>query len=1026
MGKHSTIIQKNTSSPIKGISLLIALLVFFALYTRAQNPYYYTITDANELPSNEVYDLYQDKVGYIWIACEAGLVRYDGNIFKTFFTPTNCGRAVSKIKEDSNGRLYVRDFLGNLIFLDKNADTLKDFLPFRKIKKNFYSDFIVEKNNHIWISTHESGLYRYKPYSTDLQKQTADLFSNTYQHNFFYYGDNIWATGIKSAKGNRLFKINLLQHKTDSFFIADVHNSVYLSNTFNKDFFDTIHVGGNTRVIYADRSSGRIWYYNPGLNQFMPDAEMSKYLLKYHLDVLSVKQSKNGDIWICSTKGVVWLRPDNAGRYTEINYLWPDKSVSFFLEDKEGNYWFSSLQGGLYIIPNYQMSNFGESVLPKNYQVKFSCIDKKGDVYFCIEGGDVYKWDCIRKQCSLWWKVAKPEIVLYGLSYNSFNNSVYVSFYDQAEKKNKIYFKNTVSRNSGFINSIFKPFCVFTSSGYLIATTNNGIEVAFLNTTNRNVFIKNFNAVIKDSTNPNSSVKLYEGNRSRSVVYDSVHERIWGGFDDGLRYFEKNKQPQVVSNVESSIYAITSGKQSDHLWVGTDKMGLYYMEGIAVKKHFTKENGLLDNRISDIKFSDENVYIVTGRGIQIYDSRKNIFYSLTRTNGLNTYLVTDIEVRNGVLYIASAQGMQYISTDAIINRSNVAPLPYVAINKINAALYSKDTLFYTYNQTQPLEIIFTPITFKNKAEIRCLAILNGDTTIINPIERNSISYSISKAGTYQFSIRTLHQDGKTGKETKLVFIITTPWRVYLFWMLSVSLIAGFIAFVILYYRRKKSIIEEQLRRSEMNSLQILMNPHFIFNALNSIQRFMLMNDKVATNAYLGKFAKIMRSTLSMSEKETIPLPEEVENLRLYLELESIRYENFSYELTVDPAVERLHIPPMLIQPYIENAFKHGLLHKGNAEKRLIIHFDLADKNLLHCMIKDNGIGRSRSEEIKSGQTHKQHIPFATTATQKRLQLLNYKKKKSINVLYTDLKDSNMNAIGTQVDIFIGFKKEALN
>ena len=181
------------------MKIIVHLIVFVFLINMVcigQTPYYYTITDANELPSNEVYDLYQDKPGYIWIACEAGLVRYDGNSFKTYITPTNCGRAVSKITPDSRGRIYVRDFLGNLVYLDKNSETLKDFLPFREIKKNYYSDFIVDRSDDVWISTHKLGLYHYNPYTQDQAGNTVGketgLFSKTFQHNFSFIDETLF------------------------------------------------------------------------------------------------------------------------------------------------------------------------------------------------------------------------------------------------------------------------------------------------------------------------------------------------------------------------------------------------------------------------------------------------------------------------------------------------------------------------------------------------------------------------------------------------------------------------------------------------------------------------------------------------------------------------------------------------------------------------------------------------------------------------------------------------------------------
>jgi LytS/YehU family sensor histidine kinase len=186
----------------------------------------------------------------------------------------------------------------------------------------------------------------------------------------------------------------------------------------------------------------------------------------------------------------------------------------------------------------------------------------------------------------------------------------------------------------------------------------------------------------------------------------------------------------------------------------------------------------------------------------------------------------------------------------------------------------------------------------------------------------------------------------------------------------------------------------------------------------------VLNDKKQANFYMGKFADLMRLTLDLSSKEYISLEDELKTLNLYLELETLRFEeNFSYNVTSNEIIDILSIkiPAMLIQPYVENAVKHGLLHK-QGHKKLSVNFSLLNNQILLCIIEDNGIGRKRSKEMNALR-EKKYTSFATGATQRRLELLNYKRNDSIAVHFEDLYDAIGNANGTKVTVQIPIYKQ---
>lgn len=214
--------------------------------------------------------------------------------------------------------------------------------------------------------------------------------------------------------------------------------------------------------------------------------------------------------------------------------------------------------------------------------------------------------------------------------------------------------------------------------------------------------------------------------------------------------------------------------------------------------------------------------------------------------------------------------------------------------------------------------------------------------------------------------------------------------------------------------QKRLALEKQYKDSELKALKAQMNPHFIFNALNSIQDYIVLNQKNLASDYLGKFADLIRNYLHFSDTGFISIPEEVHNLKLYLELEKLRFEEaLDYQVTIDDNAnsDAIKIPTMLIQPYVENALKHGLLHKKD-NRKLSITISKPSEKIIQCIVEDNGVGREKSKAINQKRQH-QHKSFALKATTERLDLLNYGKERKIGVEILDLKSAN-EAIGTKV------------
>ena len=218
----------------------------------------------------------------------------------------------------------------------------------------------------------------------------------------------------------------------------------------------------------------------------------------------------------------------------------------------------------------------------------------------------------------------------------------------------------------------------------------------------------------------------------------------------------------------------------------------------------------------------------------------------------------------------------------------------------------------------------------------------------------------------------------------------------------------------------KIALEQKATESELKALKSQMNPHFMFNALNSIQEQFMYGDKTLANEQMGNFTYLTRQILTVSGKKKINLATEVEILTKYLELEKMRFaEGFDYSISLSENIDEDYhqIPPMLIQPFVENSIKHGLLHKAG-EKKLSVKFTLDDteENLI-CVVEDNGVGRAKSAEIKSKQMQK-HESFSTSATEERLKLLGNDLKTKDFIVYEDLQNTEDQIVGTSVRVTI--------
>jgi LytS/YehU family sensor histidine kinase len=290
-------------------------------------------------------------------------------------------------------------------------------------------------------------------------------------------------------------------------------------------------------------------------------------------------------------------------------------------------------------------------------------------------------------------------------------------------------------------------------------------------------------------------------------------------------------------------------------------------------------------------------------------------------------------------------------------------------------------------------------------------------------------------GTYDFLVTGSNNDGIWNQDgISLTIIISPPWwKTWIFQLFLILILVIFFWSVIILriktIKRKHEVekkmlsIEKQVFELEQKALRLQMNPHFIFNSLNAIQNFVLINDTDKAVNYLAKFSHLMRMILANSTAAFITLKDELKALTYYMDLEKLRFDNkFDYLITRDPLIDEefVEIPPMLFQPYVENAIIHGFINSPDPGL-LDISLKRLNPGTMLCVIQDNGIGREKAIEIREKSGIKRQ-PKGMTITQERIEIFNKQSRKNFSVKIIDLKNERGEALGTRVEFTIQYKE----
>jgi hypothetical protein len=534
------------------------------------------------------------------------------------------------------------------------------------------------------------------------------------------------------------------------------------------------------------------------------------------------------------------------------------------------------------------------------------------------------------------------------------------------------------------------------------------------------------------------SVPALPFDRVKRIIYDCYGD-VWLGGHSLARWDNEGHRFDTLI----TVYGGNKKFNDDILAISADATGSLWLHN--------EENGLLEYKIKEKKFV-------------AYSSRdglpSDVFGSFSPVINNNLWLASRTELTNfnvltkKIIVYNQSDGLPEQNTSSRqINYDSVEGCFYLLFNndlakiplqKIEQNVGSKNDLLIqdlTVNNRhlfQPangirlkpgennLSIHFTLIDFESANYSFAYKLNNNGPWTILGRERNIVLSGLAP-GSYTIQLKAM---GKPGNEklNEFSFSVAPPFWKTTWFKIAISLLLAI--FLYYFYRsridqiRKKANLDKLMAQTEMRALHAQMNPHFIFNCLNSIREMILNNENHQASHYLSKFAHLIRITLNNSSKPFISLQDTLDYLQRYLEMEMIRTTHFSYHIHVDKAIqkEEVFLPPMLIQPFIENAIWHGASQNGMM--RVDIRFAQRDNNLL-CIVEDNGIGIKASFENKKHDQFK-HNSIGISNVKQRIELLNEKYDLDSKVTIDDKSELPWyDESGTIVTLYLAIKNDPL-
>lgn len=518
------------------------------------------------------------------------------------------------------------------------------------------------------------------------------------------------------------------------------------------------------------------------------------------------------------------------------------------------------------------------------------------------------------------------------------------------------------------------------------------------------VAINNSLRIYPISGEPYSTIQLQE----KIVCFaEDLNGNIWIGTLNGVYLVEErdyNTINEVMSGDRNSMGRISDifVDYKNNIWVCTIGNGLFLKTNTGVL-NFNSDNGLSSNSVNTLAvLENKEIWVATNNGLNLLNfEREELLFveSFDQSDGLNSNYINDIIEWNENIYIASPNGICYFPKGKISKPKTEIPLniDFVSINGKKVNIDSLGELNYNQNK---IKIKYTAIRqnrSNEKKQYRYKLIKNEKPSLWNYVNSDNVTFDKLEHGDYFFEINASNKFGDWNKSSKkLKFTILTHYSDTIWFKFIVSFFCLFILLSLIYYffhryqQRKAAelALEEaktKIREAELLALRNQMNPHFIFNSLNTVQNFIFKKDVTKANYLISKFSSLIRKSLNYSRLEAISIVEEIDFLSDYIELEKVRFpDKINVKFTLDNRLNGFNdkIPSLLLQPLIENAIKHGI-SKSTQSGYITVAFTALGSDYIKILITNTA-----DVFLKTEKKNDTHISLGHQIIKDRIHILN--------------------------------------
>ncbi|TND09282.1 MAG: signal transduction histidine kinase LytS [Bacteroidetes bacterium] len=954
-------------------------------------------TESNGLVNNFIRCLLEDSKGNIWIGTDEGLCYFDGLKFHTVLIPENKAAMMNAFCEDSKGRIWVGTEEAG-VYIIENGKFVQHHWRENHLPDNIVNCITADRKGNIWIGT-DLGAVR-----VELKTAEADGKFKIFKRADGLAADNIrdikqdkngiiwiatYGNGLSAYDGEKFRNYSVKNGLTTNTLHAlypDKAGRLWVATPIGVCRFDgesftvfseTTGLCSNVVMCLLEDSWGNMWFGSSGGGMCRLDGErflhFNEKIEDFGAWVYSVMEDDQGNIWFATSNGGVMKYDGKYYRAFREREGFTAAKVKCMYQDKQGTVWFGTVSDGAWSYDGNSFRHFlRKNGLSSNF-VNSITSDDSGRIWMGTAGGGISIYDPVTGEFSV---IGKKQ----GLSADRIL-AVYAS------PSGKVIWAGSVGNGAYRIEQ--------EDSANVKVTGHYGPGNGLTGSTVRSI-------------TGDAQGRIYFGMAGGGVVRHTPAAHAGKGHADNPLF---NAIGTVNGLLSDNIYSLIIDREGN-LWVGTekgiDRVARDAKGDLKNLRHYGKEEGFTGIEVS------QNAVCTDKLGHVWFGT----IHGATRYNPKADY-------GDAVAPLLHLTGIR-LFFDAIQETS---------FGKEGKGWYALPATLVLPSEQNHLRFEFIGLHLRNPKSVRYQWKLeNFDPRWSPESNEQQAVYSNLPPGQYNFRLKARNGDGVWCKEITYAFSITPPF--YATWpfraAVTITVILLIWLFIRLRIRRIKRRNREQLEKLELEkrklelerslldleqkALRLQMNPHFIFNALNSIQGYITRNDTFEAKRLLAKFAKLMRLILENSRQQLTSIAQEAELLSNYLELEKVCHGNrFSYSVEVDEEIipDAVLIPVMLIQPFVENAVMHGVRHR--AEGGLIeLHFGLRG-GLVECTITDNGIGRKRAAELKQ-QEPKDHESAALSITQERLEHMNSEGAENNRVIITDLEDASGVATGTRVTL----------